>query len=57
MIENMNLGKYEFELGKMLIDSLLLGSILVNSEAAYNLTKSDIKKYEKCHEMGLRMIL
>ena len=57
MIENMNFGKYEFELGKMLIDSLLLGSILVNSEAAYNLTKSDIKKYEKCHEMGLRMIL
>ena len=44
-------------LGKTLIDSMLLGSILVNSEVAYNISKEDINKFEKCHEKGLRMLL
>ena len=51
------LGKYEFEIGLKLLDSMLLGTILVNSEVAYNLKKIYIMKYEKCHEQGLRMLI
>ena len=57
MLENMHFGKYHFEMGKMLLDSMLLASILVNVEVSYNLTKSDIDQFEKCHEMGLKMLL
>ena len=36
---------------------MLLGSILNNIEVAYNLTKTEIEKLQKCHEMGLRKLL
>ena len=57
ILESTYFGKYQFEIGKTLIDSMLLGSILVNSEVAYNISKEDINKFEKCHEKGLRMLL
>ena len=36
---------------------MLLGSILNNSEVAYNLTQIEIEKMQKCHEMALRKLL
>ena len=53
----MFLGKYHFEAGKILIDSLLIGSILYNIEVSYNLTKANIKSLEQVHECALRMLL
>ena len=43
--------------GKTMIDSMLLGSILNNSEIAYNLTKIEIEKKQQCHEKALRKLL
>ena len=43
-------GKYYFEIGITLIESMLLGTILTNIEVAYNLTLSEIEKLEQCHE-------
>ena len=57
ILETRFFGKYYFEVGKTLIESMLLGSILNNIEVAYNLTKSDIEQLQKCHEMGLRKLL
>ena len=57
MMDNIPFGIYEFQVGKVLIDSLLLGSILCNLEVSYNLTKSDILNLEKCHESALRNLL
>ena len=37
--KTMFFGRYHFETGKTMIDSMLLGSILNNSEVAYNLTR------------------
>ena len=50
-------GKYYFEVGITLIESMLLGTILTNIEVAYNITLSEIEKLEKCHEMSLRKLL
>ena len=57
ILENTPFGKYYFEVGKILIDSLLIGSILCNSEVAYNLIQSEIDVLEQCHERALRMLL
>ena len=56
-LETMFFGKYYFEIGITLIESMLLGTILTNIEVAYNLTLSAIEKSEKCHEMPLRKLL
>ena len=53
----MYFGKFYFEIGITLIESMLLGSILTNIEVAYNLTITEVEKLEKCHEMGLRKLL
>ena len=50
-------GSFYFEVGKTMIESMLLGSILNNIEVAYNLTKPEIEKLQKCHEIGLRKLL
>ena len=50
-------GSFYFEVGKTMIESMLLGSILNNIEVAYNLTKTEIEKLQKCHEMGIRKLL
>ena len=57
VLETMFFGNFYFEVGKTMIDSMLLGSILNNIEVAYNLTKKEIEKLQKCHEMGLRKLL
>ena len=57
ILETMFFGKYYFEVGITLIESMLLGTILTNIEVAYNITLSEIEKLEKCHEMSLRKLL
>ena len=57
ILQNMYFGKFYFEVGKTMIESMLLGSILTNIEVAYNLTLNEIDKLEKCHEMALRKLL
>ena len=57
ILETRFFGNYYFEVGKTMIESMLLGSILNNIEVAYNLTNPDIEKLQKCHEMGLRKLL
>ena len=44
MLEKMYFGEYYFQVGKTMIDSMLLGGILTNIEVAYNLTKIEIEK-------------
>ena len=50
-------GSFYFEVGKTMLENMLLGSILNNIEVTYNLTKPEIEKLEKCHEMGIRKLL
>ena len=57
ILETMFFGSFYFEVGKNMIESMLLGSILNNIEVAYNLTKTEIEKLQKCHEMGFRKLL
>ena len=57
MLDSIFLGEHYFKVGKTLIDSLLLGSILCNLEVSYNLTKGNITKLENIHEEALRTVL
>ena len=57
ILETMYFGKYYFEIGITLIESMLLGTILTNIEVAYNLALGEIEKLEKCHETSLRKLL
>ena len=57
ILETMFFGSYHFEIGKTMIDSMLLGSILNNIEVAYNLTMNEVEKLEKCHEFAIRKLL
>ena len=43
ILETMYFGSFYFEVGKTMIESMLLGSILNNIEVAYNLTKTEIE--------------
>ena len=57
ILEEIFFGKYYFEVAVVLRNSLLLSSILVNSEAWYNLKKEEVKKLEQVDEMLLRKVL
>ena len=57
MLDSIFLGEHYFKVGKTLIDSLLLGSILCNLEVSYNLTKGNITKLENVNEEALRTVL
>ena len=50
-------GSYHFKIGKTMIESMLIGSILNNIEVAYNLTMNEVEKLEKCHEFAIRKLL
>ena len=50
-------GKYHFEVALILRSSLLLSSLLLNSEAWVNLTSQNIRKLEQIDEMLLTKIL
>ena len=57
MLDDLCLGQYHFEAGVMLRNSLVLSSLLSNSESWYNLTKRDISKLEGVDEEMLRKLL
>ena len=57
ILEEIFFGKYYFEVAVVLRNSLLLSSVLVNSEAWYNLKKEEIEKLEQVDEMLLRKVL
>ena len=56
ILETKFFGRYYFQVGKTMIDSMLIGAILTNMEVAYNLTKNEMEKLQKCHENGLRKL-
>ena len=56
MLEDLCLGRYFFEAALLLRNSMLLSTLLSNSESWYNLTKNDIGKLESTDEQLLRKI-
>ena len=54
LLEELYLGKYHFEAGNVLRASLLLSTLLSNSEAWYNLTEKEIEDLERVDEAFLR---
>ena len=57
ILETIYFGDFHFEVGKNMIESMLLGTILNNIEVAYNLTMVEIEKLERCHEISIRKLL
>ena len=57
ILETIFFGKYYFEVALILRSSLLLSSILLNSEAWVNLSEKDIKILEQTDEILLNKIL
>ena len=57
MMNELCLGQYYFEAGNLLRNSLLLSTMLSNSEAWYNLTNKEISDLETVDEVLLRKIL
>merc|ERR1712208_19725 len=57
ILETIFFGKYYFEVALLLRSSLLLSSILLNSEAWVNLSEKDIRKLEQTDEILLNEIL
>ena len=57
MLDDLCLGKFHFEAGNILRNSLLLSTLISNSEAWYNLTNKDISELESVDEALLRKIL
>ena len=57
MLDDLCLGDYHFEAANILRNSLLLSTLLSNSETWYNLTKKEISELESVDEMSLRNVL
>ena len=57
ILEDICFGPFQFEVALILRDSLLLSSILVNSEAWYDLTDEDVETLERADEELLRRVL
>ena len=57
ILEEVCFGKYFFTVAKILRDSLFINSILLNSEAWYSLSKSNIEDLEKLDNILLRKFL
>ena len=57
MLNDLCLGKYYFEAGNILRNSLLLSSLLSNSESWYNITNKELSELESVDEALLRKIL
>ena len=56
ILEEVNFGKYYFQIAKILRESLFINSILLNSEVWYNITKSNIGELEKLDNILLKKI-
>ena len=57
MLNDLCLGEYHFEVANILRSSLLLSTLLSNSESWYNLSKVDVSKLESVDEELLRKVL
>ena len=57
ILQSTYFGKYYFEVALVLRESLLLSSLLLNSEAWVNLTDQDVRKLEQTDEILLSRIL
>ena len=57
LLDGIPFGKYHFEAGVMLRNSLLVSSMLFNSEAWYNISKAELDLLETVDVMLLRGIL
>ena len=57
ILQSLFLGKYHYEVALVLRSSLLLSSLLLNSEAWVNLTESNIRRLEQTDEILLSKIL
>jgi hypothetical protein len=57
ILQNVFFGKYYFEVAMVLRSSLLLSSLLLNSEAWVNLSETEIRKLEQTDEILLNRIL
>ena len=57
MVENIPFGKFYFEVAVILRNSLLISSLLSNSEAWYNVTQSELNLLESVDLILLRKIL
>ena len=57
MLEGICFGKFYFEVAMTLRESLLISSLLTNSESWYNLTLSDMRELESVDEILLRKVL
>ena len=57
ILEDICFGPFNFEVALILRNSLFLSSVLVNSEAWYNLTEKDLELLEQADEELLRKIL
>ena len=57
MMNDLCLGQYYFEAGNLLRNSLLLSTMVSNSEAWYNLTSKEIRDLESVDELLLRKVL
>ena len=57
ILESIYFGKYQFEAAITLRNSLLIGSMLCNSEAWYNVTIAEMEKLEKIDEKCIRKLL
>ena len=57
ILDDMCFGPYQFEVASILRESLLINSILTNSEVWYNLSKKEIEQLEQIDEELLRKIL
>ena len=57
MLEGIPFGKHYFEVGIILRNSLLVSSMLFNSEAWYNITKAELDLFETIDLLLLRQLL
>ena len=57
MLEKMKLGKYYFECGIKLLNSILRHSILYSAETYYNLNEKEKRELEKIEENYMRQLI
>ena len=57
LLEELHLGKYHFEAGNVLRASLLLSTLLSNSESWYNITEKELEDLERVDEALIRKML
>ena len=57
LLENIVFGNHYFEIALLLRESMLINGILTNAEIWYNLTKSEIEKFESLDRLFFRKLL